>query len=404
MTSATSRMSASSPAATARMPAERVRGMVLGGALGDALGGPVEFLPIRVIRAKHGPDGITTPQVGPNGLAEITDDTQMTLFTLEGLIRAHHYGRALTAGSNDADRLTALPVAAEPLIVPAVHAAYLRWLWTQRDEVPHARLTGWLITHDALRYPRAPGNTCLTALRATSRPDTPPATITHRINTSKGCGAVMRAAPAALWPGDADTVFRVGVDTAALTHSHPTGFLAAGTMAVIVRELLHGAELHDAIEAACALLRTWPEHDELLASLQTAVRLGRPPRRRFTRPAPPPARLAPEDIARQLGGGWSAEQALAIAVYAALCATDFAHGVRLAVNHSGDSDSTGAITGNLLGAHLGIDALPQDWLATLELRDVIDQLARDALIEFTPGPTGPGADDPRAWHRRYPID
>jgi ADP-ribosyl-[dinitrogen reductase] hydrolase len=362
---------------------DRVRGMLLGGALGDALGGPIEFLPIRLIRKRFGAEGITEPQTGPDGVAEITDDTQMTLFTLDSLIRAHQ-------------RLRLAPGDARAVVIETLHAGYLRWLWTQRDQVPTARLDGWLLTHRQLHLPRAPGNTCLTALRATSRPDTPPATTTHRINTSKGCGGVMRVAPAALWPGDPSTVFHLAADAAALTHSHPTGFLTAGVFAVVVRQLLHGQDLLAALGAAREILRTWPEHEETERALDNAVALAEPERRRLRRDRPRP-RLRPEDIRARLGEGWSAEETLGIAVYVALVAHDVTDGLRLAVNHTGDSDSTGALVGTLLGARDGCAALPAGWLATLELADVIDQLAQDAVTEFGPHPpTGPD------WVSRYP--
>ena len=48
-----------------------------------------------------------------------------------------------------------------------------------------------------------------------------------------------------------------------------------------------------------------------------------------------------------------------------------------AVNHGGDSDSTGAITGNILGAAIGYEAIPQFFLDDLELRDVILHMADD---------------------------
>jgi ADP-ribosyl-[dinitrogen reductase] hydrolase len=339
------------------LDAGRVRGMLLGGALGDALGGPVEFLPMRLIRKKFGPDGITAPVPAADGLAEITDDTQLTLFTLEGLLDAHRAG---------------LPVDRTRL---AVHAAYLRWLWTQREEVPGVRLTGRLVELERLRFPRAPGNTCLTALRASAR--TGPAAVDRPINTSKGCGAVLRAAPCGLWPGDAAEVFRLGADTGALTHSHPSGFLAAGAFAVVVRELSHGRDLLAAIGAARGILVTWPEHDEVLSRVDGAVALAAPRRRPLRRPLPAP-RLSPEELRGRLGEGWTAEEALGIALYAALAARDFADGVRLAVNHAGDSDSTGAMAGNLLGAQLTAAALPEDWLARLELRAEITALADQA--------------------------
>lgn len=96
-----------------------------------------------------------------------------------------------------------------------------------------------------------------------------------------------------------------------------------------------------------------------------------------------------------LGGGWRGEQALAIGVCAALVAEDLRDGLLLAVNHTGDSDSTGAICGNILGAIHGTAAIPAEWLAELELRDVIERLAGDALAEF--GYTPPD------WGDRYPA-
>jgi ADP-ribosylglycohydrolase len=119
--------------------------------------------------------------------------------------------------------------------------------------------------------------------------------------------------------------------------------------------------------------------------------------------------LAPSDVPRheavaQLGQGWVAEEALAIAIYCGLVARDFQDGVILAVNHDGDSDSTGAITGNLLGTMLGVRAIPWDWLEPLELRAVIEELAED-LFACHDWHIGEYIDDPetreRIW-RKYP--
>lgn len=94
-----------------------------------------------------------------------------------------------------------------------------------------------------------------------------------------------------------------------------------------------------------------------------------------------------------LGAGWVAEEALAIGVYAALAAGTFREGVLLAVNHGGDSDSTGSIAGNILGAALGRGAIPAPWLEKLELRDVIEQVAADLVTEF---------EESGEWWRKYP--
>src|SRR5262249_55569046 len=78
-----------------------------------------------------------------------------------------------------------------------------------------------------------------------------------------------------------------------------------------------------------------------------------------------------------LGEAWVGDEALAIALYCALVAKSFEHGVVLAVNHGGDSDSTGSLTGNLLGALHGDSVIPERWLRDLELREVIEEIAAD---------------------------
>jgi len=87
----------------------------------------------------------------------------------------------------------------------------------------------------------------------------------------------------------------------------------------------------------------------------------------------------------RLGQGWVAEEALAVAVYCALTAADFRSGVLLAVNHGGDSDSTGAICGNLLGASLGAGAIDPGLLDGLEGRETITQIADDLHDVFAEG-------------------
>ena len=195
-------------------------------------------------------------------------------------------------------------------------------------------------------------------------------------NDSKGCGGVMRVAPVDMFyaslakanpanqGGGRREAFELGCQAAAITHGHATGQLASGTLAAMVMELLQGASLLQAIDAVLPVLRAQPGHEETLLALEAACRLG------AQRPRDAQA------LAR-LGEGWVAEEALAIGVYCALSATDFASGVALAVNHSGDSDSTGSIAGQLLGAMLGARAIPHHWLGPLELRGVIEQMADD---------------------------
>nr|WP_202447255.1 ADP-ribosylglycohydrolase family protein [Streptomyces sp. SID5468] len=350
----------------------RVRGCLLGGAIGDALGAGVEFDSLESIRANHGDQGVTdyVPAFGRRGA--ITDDTQMTLFTVDGLIRAH-VRRDTGAWHPPTD----------------VHRAYLRWAATQHDWGPDERRKdmGWLAREEWLYSRRAPGMACLSGLG-----DDRMGTLAEPKNPgSKGCGTVMRSAPFGLLVGwEPELVFQLAVECAAQTHGHPTAYLAAGAFALIVHALAKGEPLDAAVQRALAQLTAHPGHEETTEALQRAlgaVRQGLP---------------GPERV-ESLGQGWTAEEALAIGVYCALVAEDVRHGLLLAVNHSGDSDSTGSICGNLLGVQHGETALPPAWLVALEGRGAILQLADDFAMEMTQASAlhGPGM-AVQAWLDRYP--
>ncbi len=112
------------------------------------------------------------------------------------------------------------------------------------------------------------------------------------------------------------------------------------------------------------------------------------------RPSPRWGRAHPTR-SRASAQGWIAEEALAISVFCAQVAPDLESALRLAVTHSGDSDSTGCITGHILGALHGVEAIPQRWLDQLDLKDVVDTVATD-LYRCHPRPGCPQ----RRWHLR----
>jgi ADP-ribosylglycohydrolase len=194
-------------------------------------------------------------------------------------------------------------------------------------------------------------------------------------NNSKGCGGVMRVAPVGLfawilgWRDEPQRTFKLASELAALTHGHPTGYLTAGVLAVLVQALIDGMSLADGLAAAKVILKSEPDHQETLHAIELAEELAS-------------TSTPNHEAIRRLGKGWIAEEALAISIYCSLVAKTFKQGVIMAVNHDGDSDSTGAITGNLLGAMLGVKAIPEKWLEPLELRDTIAEIAED-LFTFT---------------------
>ena len=332
---------------------ESFRGCLLGGAIGDALGAPVEFLSRAQIRQRYGDQGIDRFDVAYGRIGAITDDTQMTMFTAEGLLQA------LSLRQRGSDE--------RPEMV--VHRAYLRWLRTQDIAdvgLSGTETSGWLIGVPALHARRAPGITCVNALSGgrMGRPGYP-------LNGSKGCGGVMRIAPCALVK-DWDP-YELGCKVAAITHGHHSGYLAAGALAVIVRAVLDGHSVAQGVSAALVRLVPEPGGAECIDALKRATTLWKGHHR--------------EGDVEKLGQGWVAEEALAIGVYAAMVGEeDLQKGLMIAVNHSGDSDSTGAIAGNILGARCGEESLSRLPLGDVELRDEVISLADDLFDAWTDRP------------------
>lgn len=311
---------------------------LLGGVIGDSLGAEIEFLSLAQIRQRY-PDGITDlpPHMGLQGA--MTDDTQMTLFTAEGIIRALIRG--------------ALKGICHPPSV--IHHALLRWFKTQGCKPAVQTDEVGLIEDPRLWVCRAPGNTCLSSLGASA----------HfgdvARNNSKGCGTIMRVAPIALmFPRD--QVRRMAIDTSALTHGHVTGQLAAAAWAEMLADVAAGNEL-----AACAT-RTAETYAQLHGGEETA---------RAIRAALVAPRDGAAETVESLGGGWTAEEALSIALYACLVGKSFEESLAIAVTHGGDSDSTGAIAGNMLGLLDPAAVLRHRWAEIVEGSDIISRLVRD---------------------------
>ena len=358
------------------------RECLLGGAIGDALGAPVEFMSLTEIREMFGRPGITEFTTAFDRKGAITDDTQMTLFSGEGLLRAYVGGAANNGNA---------------AIAAIVSNAYARWLATQGGTpgVGAFDRDGWLFGVRELHVQRVPGGNSLSALEQMVHAGQ------HARNESKGCGGAMRSAPVGLWCArlhdgvSADRVarsaFELGAELAALTHGHPTGRLAAGAFAALVALVARDVALASAVERVKTLLPRYPGHTETLAAMTNSEALA--------------ARGVPRaEALGELGEGWVADEALAIALACALAAPDYETGVRLAVNHDGDSDSTGAMAGNLLGAMHGVEAIPKRWMISIELRRVILEMADD-LATFPDWPIGefmPDSDEAGYWTRRYP--
>lgn len=340
---------------------DRIRGSLIGGAIGDALGYPVEFIySFEGIQGRYGERGITrldTKQFWlddeeQSGKAVVSDDTQMTLFTANGILNAKRQKIGMKYG---------------------ICLAYIEWYLTQIGKKSGKYKDCWIGSLPELNKRRAPGNTCMTSLNDIYRGKDP-------INNSKGCGGVMRIAPIPLYAAvdnrmDILEADKLAGDAAEITHQHPLGYIPASLMShVIYRLALDGHPTREdliayVLEGMGKLGDLFPQHHqevlEMMGMARVAIDLSANDRSDL------------QNIG-VLGGGWVGDEALAIALYCAIRHfDDFEQAMIAAVNHGGDSDSTGAVTGNILGAAVGYEAIPQFFKHDLELHDVILHMADD---------------------------
>lgn len=385
-----------------RVP-DSIRGCLMAGAAGDALGYEVEFMSRRSILSRFGENGITKFALDRNGKALISDDTQMTLFTANGMLMGLTRGYMRGIGGRPEKY---------------VDIAYLDWYYTQTGKKREMLIDDWHPTWlrdlPEMAHLRAPGNTCLSACENLFRHE-------EVRNNSKGCGGIMRVAPMALL--DAGYASRnkngysieelavAGGEIAEVTHKHPLGFLPASLLTVLlykvvpmspkqVREEIDGI-VADTMNILDRIYKGKYESDKryLKELTEKAVRLAY-------------SDISDADAIRELGESWVAEETWAIALYSAIRHIDSVEDAIIAsVNHDGDSDSTGSVCGNIMGAIYGYEHIKERNIfcpegkqleETLELSEIILALADDLstgciISEYDPIDTP----EKRQWFDRY---
>ena len=316
---------------------------IIGGALGDALGRPVERLRTDQMLERYGKEGLR--DLATVFLkARITDDTQMTIFTTDGLIKS-----ALKNGKGG-----------EP-DYESIYDSYQNWYTTQTKTFEETeKKEGWVANLEDLYYPVGPGRTCLGSLEKGIM-----GTLENPVNESAGCGGVMRVAPIGLAYDDPEKAFEVAAKCAVMTHGHPRAYLPAGFFAAVISSINNGKGLEESFNKAMDILKTYDGHEETSSLISKAMELAK-------------TDTPTAEAIESLGYGFSGDEAMAISTYCIFkCPDNLKDALILAINHSGDSDSTGSITGNVLGLYLGTDDIPKEWMERMELKDELTTLAND---------------------------
>lgn len=387
----------------ARRVADSIRGSLMAGAVGDALGYEVEFMSRRSILSRFGENGITKFALDNNGKALISDDTQMTLFTANGILMGLTRGYMRGIGGRSEKY---------------VDGAYLDWYYTQTGRKREMLIDDWYPTWlrdlPEMAQLRAPGNTCLNACESLFRGE-------KVQNNSKGCGGIMRVAPMALLNAgyasrnendySIEELAEAGGEIAEVTHKHPLGFLPASLLTVLlykivpmspkqVREEIDGI-IADTVNILDRIYKGKYEADKRYLKKLTSktVQLAH-------------SNISDADAIRLLGEGWVAEETWAIALYCAIRHIDSVGDAIIAsVNHDGDSDSIGSVCGNIMGAIYGYEHIKErnifcpagkNFEDTLELSEIILALADDLstgciISEYDPIDTP----EKRQWYDRY---
>jgi ADP-ribosylglycohydrolase len=312
--------------------ADRIRGALIGAAIGDGLGN---------LSHRHAP---FPTALRPATLA--TDGaTQLTMFTADGLLRMLLRLRAKGIG-------------------PAwgvIRHALDRWVLVRGDAPVHVFQPpdpdtwpdGWLVRQHSLHVRHEGFSATVAALKGSADPIGEMAerrTPATRVNSSNGAGALVRAAPAGLIFGSEDALL-IGAITAAYTHGGPAGYLAPAALARVLAGLVRGDALDRSIAETREELAQWPESDVVHAALDGVSDLSKAQARAVT--------------------------ALRVGLNAARPGeASVIDGARTAVTEAGTS--AGVVAGALLGAARGAAAIEADWRVAPDVIDVVEEIA-DAL-------------------------
>lgn len=275
-----------------------IRDLLLGVAVADAVGNPLEFM-----------NPVTQKDVAAScsdALLQVSDDTQMTLFLAESLTKCANFS---------------------PKVRQELQFGYMRWYITQTKKYsPHVGFG--LLAYPELYSIEAPGDTCMKSMRDITKGG-------QAKNDSKGNGTVMRCSPLALyakkWWLTEDALMALAAMDAAITHKHPFATYSSQFQSLTLYYLLAGEKLEQAIRKTAKVIGAQSHLSISLNDFLTLI-----------------ARAVDSDSLQM--GGWVAEEALCLALHAALHGKGYMDIMTRAITTSGDSDTVAAIAGALAAA------------------------------------------------------
>lgn len=338
----------------------KCRGCLLGLAVGDAMGYPVDEKSWEEIQEAYGPNGLLGYDL-VNDCATASAYTQVAAFVSNGLLLGVSRGK-------------------QEHYLRYVHLSLREWARAQHFPRDPERSLCWVAKIPQMRVRKSKDSRMLDALRMDTA-----GTMDKPVNRASSTGSLPGAVVAGLVCNDRgmERAYAplLGAQTVAMTHGNVETFLCGCVLSECIAAVMEQdqPDLQACLENAITVMeQKFGERFEQAASLAHALRRAM-------------AMAGRENEIPQLNmerfGCDTADECLAAAIYACLsCRDDFDSAMITAVNHSGRSGAVGSLTGAILGALMGAEALPDFYLESLESAPVLEQLAADlALCSPTSG-------------------
>ncbi|MDD3585651.1 MAG: ADP-ribosylglycohydrolase family protein [Thermoguttaceae bacterium] len=314
-------------------------GCLLGGAIGDAFGSSIQFTSLDEIKERYGNTICFNQKEGE--IFPISDETQMSIFTADGLLRAYKSSEDIPD-------------------VGTIFYSYKNWYRTQTS--PEKIDDGWIMGITALYSNRHPGKTCMSALSQDYG-----GTLESPINDFSGTGGLMRVGPIGLlYYTKPALAFELGCRTAVITHGCPDAWLSAGVLSALIAFLIQGYTIGEAVTESIELLKEHDNHENLQTQLLLALQLGE-------------SFVEPQSAINTLDRGDPAVKTLAIAIYCALRSDCFSEGIYNSAVYCTNRDATASVTGNIIGAYAGQSVIPSEYTKRVEFSQELIAIAADLL-------------------------
>lgn len=299
---------------------KKLRGYLFGTACADALGRPVEHLTLEQIKTKYGEKGIL--ELPPN--SPWTDDTQLMLVLTRGLLRGAELELPGLMGK-----------IAEELV-----------LWLNEPDLGAGATTRGAALSLKNEIPWSKSGI-----------------------RSKTCGSLMRTGILGfVYQNDPIKLVKVAQVSGRITHSHPVAEAASIAGSYAVKLALDRLEPREMFKMLLEV--TQGISQEFTQALENSYYMAY-------------SGIGDEEGLKKLGQGWYADETFALAYFCILrYPNDYKKAVQTAVNITGDSDSVASVAGGILGARLGIEAIPVSWIEALKEKEILESMVGPLLEKY----------------------